>query len=156
LCWSGYRFSDVYRQLIAPAAQSAVAIKFISFHSQDGYRIVMPLEYLLASDVLFADRLNGEPLGIEHGAPVRLVAPAHYGYKNPKHLMGLECLTTDRLFKPVSFRFMAHPTARVALEERAIGAPGWVSRYLHRPLIAPTIRSFAKASEQYRRKAIVQ
>ena len=42
----------------------------------------LPLEDLLAPDVLLADRLEGQPLPVAHGAPLRLVAPAHYGYKS--------------------------------------------------------------------------
>lgn len=154
LLWGGYRFSDVYEQLIKPNAQPSTLTQYISFHAQDGYRIITPLKYLLASDVILADTLNGKPLGIEHGAPVRLVAPSLYGYKNPKHLKCINCLTTDRYFKPASFRFMAHPTARVALEERANGAPGWVFRILYRPLIWPTIKTFSKATEEHNLKRL--
>ncbi|MFK8079831.1 MAG: molybdopterin-dependent oxidoreductase [Granulosicoccus sp.] len=154
LRWGGYRFSEVYEKLIKPAAEPSMQTQFMSFHAQDGYRILMPLEYLMAPDVMLADTLDGEPLGIEHGAPVRLIAPSHYGYKNPKHVKRINCLTTDRNFKPVSFRFMAHPTARVAYEERAIGAPGWLFRYLYRPLVAPTIKRFDKETRRMKHEAL--
>jgi DMSO/TMAO reductase YedYZ molybdopterin-dependent catalytic subunit len=48
------------------------------------------LSDLLAAEVLLADILDGLPLSMEHGAPLRLVAPAHYGYKSVKHLSGIE------------------------------------------------------------------
>jgi DMSO/TMAO reductase YedYZ molybdopterin-dependent catalytic subunit len=40
--------------------------------------------------LLLADRLNGAKLTPDHGAPPRLVAPMHYGYKSVKHLTVLE------------------------------------------------------------------
>ena len=55
----------------------------------------MLLEDALADDVLLADRLDGAPLDAKHGAPVRLVAPAHYGFINVKHLCRIEVLTGE-------------------------------------------------------------
>ena len=40
---------------------------------------------------------------------------------------------------------MDHPRARVALEERGRGAPGWLLRWLYRPLVPGTVAWFAKA-----------
>ena len=40
---------------------------------------------------------------------------------------------------------LAHDRARVALEERGQGVPGWLLRWLYRPLIGPTARQFAQA-----------
>lgn len=116
---------------------------------QDGYAPSLPLADLLADTVLLADSLNGEPLSIEHGAPLRLVAPAHYGYKNAKHVCGVEFWRDDRRYRPAAFRFMDHPRARVALEERGRGVPGWLLRYLYRPLVRPTIRQFRRALDQH-------
>jgi DMSO/TMAO reductase YedYZ molybdopterin-dependent catalytic subunit len=70
-----------------------------------------------------------------HGAPLRLVAPAHYGYKNVKHIQSLEFLVSDRGFRPVGLRFMAHPRARVALQERGVGVPAWLLRAVYRPVV---------------------
>ena len=47
---------------------------------------------------------------------------------------------------------MAHPRARVALEERGNGAPGWFFRYLYRPTIRPAIALFARAQAKYEAK----
>jgi hypothetical protein len=62
------------------------ACPFVEFKGLDGYGTCIALEVLLGADVLLADRLNGAPLSPEHGAPVRLVAPSLYGYKNIKHV----------------------------------------------------------------------
>ncbi|MBC7984424.1 MAG: molybdopterin-dependent oxidoreductase, partial [Candidatus Obscuribacterales bacterium] len=101
-------------------------------------------------DVLLADTLNDAPLSIEHGAPLRLVAPAHYGYKNVKHLSQIEFWRDRGDYRPSALRFMDHPRARVAFEERGQIFPGWFLRYLYRPLIDSTVKQFSKAMDEYR------
>ena len=149
LRWSGFRFADFYRQIVVPRARPDQDTPFVIIRCQDGYAPSLPLADLLGGTVLLADSLNGEPLSIEHGAPLRLVAPAHYGYKNAKHVCGVEFWRDDRRYRPAAFRFMDHPRARVALEERGRGVPGWLLRYLYRPLVRPTIRRFRRALDQH-------
>jgi DMSO/TMAO reductase YedYZ molybdopterin-dependent catalytic subunit len=49
--------------------------------SQDGMTISTPLENLTKNrDALLAVAMNGVPLPVEHGFPVRLVVPGLYGY----------------------------------------------------------------------------
>lgn len=143
--WSGVRFADFYRELVQPLAQPADDATTVVLRGQDGARVIMRLEDLLAPDVLLADRMDGEPLSIAHGAPLRLVAPAHYGYKSIKHLKRIDFLRSDADYRPFGFRFMEHPRARVALEERGRWFPGWLLRYLYRPLINPTVKRFGEA-----------
>jgi len=144
LRWSGVRFADFFERIVLPRANPATESSFVILRGQDGAASCLPLADLLAPSVLLADTLDGEPLSIEHGAPIRLIAPDHYGYKNVKHLSVLGFWRDDRHFRPAAFRFMDHPRARVALEERGRGVPGIVLRYLYRPLVGPTIRRFAR------------
>ncbi len=76
-------------------------------------------------------------LSIAHGAPIRLVAPAHYGYKNIKHLRSIEFWTHAREYRFPGPRFMDHSRARVALEERGRGAPAWLLRRIYPALVRP-------------------
>ena len=138
--WSGFRFRDVWERLILPNAKSGSEMRFVVLRCQDGYRTSLPLADLLASDVLIVDRLNDQPLTIEHGAPIRLVAPAHYGYKSAKHLDRIELRVDDAGYRPLMPRLLDHPRARVALEERGQFLPGWVLRFAFRPFIGPIIR----------------
>jgi DMSO/TMAO reductase YedYZ molybdopterin-dependent catalytic subunit len=103
---------------------------------------------LLVPGVLIADRLNDEPLTVEHGAPIRLVAPAHYGYKSAKHLDRIELRADDAGYRPLMPRLLDHPRARVALEERGQFLPGWVLRYAFRPFIKPLIRKLKMTPRQ--------
>lgn len=144
--WSGFRFRDVWEKWLAPIAQPGGEHRLIVLRGQDGYRTALPLADLLAPDVLIADRLNGQPLTVEHGAPIRLVAPAHYGYKSAKHLDRIE-LRPDALgYRPLMPRLLDHPRARVAFEERGQFVPGWLLRYFFRPFIGPIIRNIKQAT----------
>ena len=132
-----------------PLAGPPADATFVVLRGQDGARSSLPLEDLMAPDVLLADRLNGQPLTIAHGAPLRLVAPAHYGYKSVKHVNRIELWRSSANYRPVGFRFMVHPRARVANEERGQWVPGWVLRYLYRPLIRPTALRFERALQKH-------
>jgi DMSO/TMAO reductase YedYZ molybdopterin-dependent catalytic subunit len=144
--WSGFRFRDVFEQIVQPRIPSGISIALVAFRGLDGYRASLPLDDALADTVLIADTLNGEPLPSKHGAPLRLVAPAHYGYKNVKHLSKIELWRDGRSYRPIIPRIMEHPRARVAYEERGRILPGWLLRYIYRPLINRIIRQFERAS----------
>jgi DMSO/TMAO reductase YedYZ molybdopterin-dependent catalytic subunit len=101
---------------------------------------------------MLADSLDGQPLTIEHGAPLRLVAPAHYGYKNLKHLKRVEFYSTMPKIKRGISAFLDHPRARVLKEERGRWGPGWILRYVYRPLISRAVKDFRKAMAEYERK----
>jgi DMSO/TMAO reductase YedYZ molybdopterin-dependent catalytic subunit len=130
LHWSGWAFRDVWDHLVVPRTQPAPDVRFVVVHGLDGYWTSLPLDDVLAPDVLLADRLDGEPLTRAHGAPLRLVAPAHYGYKQAKHVAVLE--PRRALPEGATQVWFEHPRARVALEERGPVLPGVVYRALYR------------------------
>lgn len=153
LRWGGVRFADFYERVIAPNARPAPEATLVALRAQDGARTAMLLPDLLAPDVLLADSLDGKPLAVEHGAPVRLVAPAHYGYKSIKYLSRIEFRNENEGYRASAFRFMDHPRARVAQEERGRWIPGWLLRYLYRPMIPGTVARFAEALASHERAA---
>lgn len=142
--WSGFPFRDVWNTFVAPHVKPGAEPGFAILRGQDGYRTSLPLADLLAPQVLIADRLDDEPLSVEHGAPIRLIAPAHYGYKSAKHLAGIELRRDDGGYRPLLPRLLDHPRARVAFEERGQYLPGWLLRYAFRPLIQPIIRKLKR------------
>jgi DMSO/TMAO reductase YedYZ molybdopterin-dependent catalytic subunit len=79
---------------------------------------------------------------------VRLIAPAHYGYKSAKHLARIELRRDDRGYRPLLPRLLDHPRARVAFEERGQILPGWLLRYAFRPLIQPIIRKLQRITAE--------
>jgi len=150
LNWSGYKFNDFYTTLILPKV--ANDISFVILRAQDGYKTSLPLIDLLKKNVLLADQLDNQPLTIEHGAPIRIVAPDHYGYKSLKHINRIEFYAEKQIVKQGYLSFMDHPRARVAREERASKGPGILFRWLYKFGIKGTIREFDKAIEEYRAK----
>lgn len=150
--WSGVRFSDFYQQLVLPQARPQDGATFVVFRGQDGYACSMQLDDLLAPDVLLADMVDGRGLGIEHGAPLRLVAPAHYGYKNVKHIAAIEFWRDRRNYRfPFPYpQLMDHPRGRVALEERARYLPMWLIRLIYRALMPGARSKMRKALAAYR------
>ncbi len=142
LKWGGVRFADFFHQRVAPLSSGSVPIIGVALRAQDGYRTTLLLEDLLAEDVLLADELDDQPLSIEHGAPLRLVARRHSGYKNLKHLATIEFSATIPVVKHGPLALLDHARARVALEERGRWLPGWVLRRVYRPCIPTTVERF--------------
>ncbi|WP_284980004.1 molybdopterin-dependent oxidoreductase [Arthrobacter sp. fls2-241-R2A-200] len=68
------------RELLAMAGPKAGADMVLST-SSDGWTAGTPLEALTDSrDALLAVGMNGEPLPLEHGFPVRMIVPGLYGF----------------------------------------------------------------------------
>lgn len=149
--WSGVRFADFYNRIVVPLAKPRDGATFVVFRGEDGYSVSMQLEDLMGDDVLLADRVEGHDLGIEHGAPLRLVAPAHYGYKNAKHIRAIEfrCGRGDYRFPFPYPNLMDHPRGRVAFEERASLLPIWLIRVVYRALMPGARRKMRKSLETH-------
>jgi hypothetical protein len=112
------------------------------------------LEDALAADVLLADRLDGERLGVDHGAPIRFVAPAHYGCKSVRHLNAVELWRDARNYRfPGPRLLMNHPRARVRHEERGTVLPPWFFRRVWPALIPPVRWLFAMGLRRRQRRA---
>lgn len=74
--WLGYPI----RHLLARAKPSADADMVLS-KSQDGWTASTPIEALTDErNAILAVGMNGQPLPLEHGYPVRMVVPGLYGY----------------------------------------------------------------------------
>ena len=74
--WQGVRIADVLKQAGPQSGADCVLST-----SVDGFTVTTPLAALTDDrDALFAFAMNGEPLPVEHGFPVRQVVPGLYGY----------------------------------------------------------------------------
>ncbi|MFC4137667.1 MULTISPECIES: molybdopterin-dependent oxidoreductase [unclassified Microbacterium] len=91
--WLGYPI----RELLKRAQPDADADMVLST-SVDGFTAGTPLEALTDDrDALLAIGMNGEPLPLEHGFPVRMVVPGLYGYVSAtKWVTDLEVTRYDR------------------------------------------------------------
>jgi DMSO/TMAO reductase YedYZ molybdopterin-dependent catalytic subunit len=148
LRWEGVPFEAFYRTVIEPAVEPGVEITHVVFRGLDGYRSLLLIGDAMADGVLVADRLDGRPLDGDHGAPVRLVSPAQYGYKSTKHLCRIEVHAGEpkrqRWTLVESWLLRSHPRARVAEAERHGLVPGWVVRPVYRAIKAPLLALTAR------------
>jgi DMSO/TMAO reductase YedYZ molybdopterin-dependent catalytic subunit len=91
--WLGYPL----RELLARANPTVDADMVLS-RSIDGFTASTPLEALTDDrNAILAVGMNGEPLPVEHGFPVRMVVPGLYGYVSAtKWVTELEVTRFDR------------------------------------------------------------
>ena len=83
--WTGVRLADLLDR--AGVGAKGAAVRFTSF---DGaYTESLTLEQARRPDVIVAYRLDGKPIGSDHGGPVRLYVAPMYGYKSIKWLDGI-------------------------------------------------------------------
>ena len=98
--WAGVRLVDFMRKY-PPATQSGKApdlernprdlLPYVGAQTPDGaYFVGLDIETALHPQTLLCFEMNGKPLTLEHGAPLRLVAPTKYGTKSLKRLGSLE------------------------------------------------------------------
>lgn len=128
--WGGVRF----RELAATVLNGATP-PYLVAHAADRMSAIYITDDLDNDNVLLATRLDDQPLDRRHGAPLRLVSPDQYGYKNIKHLVGLDF----RHEEPTStLGPKEHIRARVAAEERHSTLPNWAVKAQYRLSIIPT------------------
>jgi DMSO/TMAO reductase YedYZ molybdopterin-dependent catalytic subunit len=80
--WTGVRITDIFAK-VKPTPE-ANGLQFVS--AEKPYLDYLTMEQALLHDVMLAYAMDGKPLPREHGAPLRLVIPEMYGYKNVKWL----------------------------------------------------------------------
>jgi DMSO/TMAO reductase YedYZ molybdopterin-dependent catalytic subunit len=92
--WSGVRLADILAGVgVHPDADAVLQT------SEDGWTCATPLEALTDErDAMLAVGMNGRPLPIEHGFPVRTIVPGLYGYVSAtKWVVDLEVTRFDRV-----------------------------------------------------------
>ncbi|MFJ4998404.1 molybdopterin-dependent oxidoreductase [Microbacterium sp. NPDC088619] len=92
--WLGVPLRDVLKKAGVKSGADMVLSK-----SVDGYTASTPLSALTDDnlDAILAVGMNGEPLPLEHGFPVRMVVPGLYGYVSAtKWLTELKVTTFDK------------------------------------------------------------
>ena len=90
-CWSARaEWGGFSPKELEPMVRPHASAQGVVFHCGDEYKEYLPLEALHQDRVLLAHTMNGAPLSDAHGFPLRLIAPAKYGYKNPKAILEME------------------------------------------------------------------
>ncbi len=83
--WGGFRFGELMERAKPQAAAKAVKVE-----CADGWYEYFSIQDLSSQRVLFAMDMQGQPLADRHGAPLRLIDPARYGYKSAKLITVVE------------------------------------------------------------------
>jgi sulfoxide reductase catalytic subunit YedY len=98
--WAGIRVSDLLEQ-----ARPKPSARYLVFHTLDekwerpgngDYYEVIDLETARRSQVILAYEMNGAPLPVEHGAPLRLRVENQLGYKMAKWVHRIELVEDFR------------------------------------------------------------
>ena len=89
--WEGVPFKTLVEMVgVRPEA------RFVIAHCEAGYTTNLPLDVMLADDVMLAYRFDGKPLEPDHGFPVRTLVPNRYFWKSAKWVRGIEFAAEDR------------------------------------------------------------
>jgi len=91
--WAGLRFDDLLRAY-PPASQAKwvrveSSVNLDASGNPDPYYVSIDLATARHPQTLLATHLNGQPLTVEHGAPLRLLVPVKLGLKNVKAITKL-------------------------------------------------------------------
>ena len=89
--WKGVRFID-----LAALAQPSAEVTDVLCHGYDGYTTNLSIEEALKPDVLLVHTIEGQPLAVEHGGPVRMITPQLYAWKGSKWIKRIEFLTEKK------------------------------------------------------------
>ncbi len=85
--WTGVRFKDVLNQ-----AGLMPTVKEIAITAADGFYEGVPLSEAMDDRTLLVYAMNGAALTPEHGFPLRIYIPGHYGMKMPKWITDMEAV----------------------------------------------------------------
>lgn len=81
MSFAGVKFSDFMK------AYHLESHPYVGLQTTDGeYYVSVDIESMMHEQTLLAYEMNGLPLRIENGAPLRLVIPVKYGIKNLKRI----------------------------------------------------------------------
>jgi DMSO/TMAO reductase YedYZ molybdopterin-dependent catalytic subunit len=97
--WAGLRFDDLIRAY-PPASQAKwlrveSSVNLDASGNRDPYYVSIDLATARHPQTLLATHLNGQPLTVEHGAPLRLRVPVKLGLKNVKAITRLTYLAQE-------------------------------------------------------------
>lgn len=98
--WSrlGTRLAGVPFDMLCALVVPLPAARFVRFeaYSTRAHDTSLPLD-LARRDTWLVDAVDGRPLEVEHGFPLRTVTPSRYFYKSLKWIRRIELLADDRL-----------------------------------------------------------
>jgi len=136
--WKGVRLKDLLNK--AGVATGAKQVLFNGLDKPVGEKTpdfvkALDVDQALDGEVMIAYEMNGEPLPMLNGFPIRLVVPGHFGTYWVKHLN--EITVVDESFSG----FWMNPAYRIPDNEGACVEPGTVPAKT-KPIARFNVRSF--------------
>lgn len=158
--WSrlGMTFTGIPLRRVLDRASPDPTAAFVRFeaHSPRRHDTSVPID--LADEVWLVHSVDGEPLSVEHGWPLRTVLPSRYFYKSLKWVHRIELLAEDRLGyweRESAYHNVGDPTTgrerftTGSLDprqlQRFLAAPSH-AKYRKRPLIGLDLRGWRPAT----------
>jgi DMSO/TMAO reductase YedYZ molybdopterin-dependent catalytic subunit len=71
--------------------------KYVTIGGIDEYLTSVPIERAMHDQALLAYEMNGKPLPLDHGYPLRAILPGVYGQKQPKWVTGINVTEQEEL-----------------------------------------------------------
>jgi DMSO/TMAO reductase YedYZ molybdopterin-dependent catalytic subunit len=95
--WSmlGGTWKGVQIATLAKLAELKPEARYVIFEAANGYTANVPLKDAMIDTAMVTYRLNGKPLAIDHGAPVRGLVPDLYFWKSAKWITGIKFVKLD-------------------------------------------------------------
>lgn len=92
-------FSGVLLKDLLDATGIDDTARFLSFvaRSARNHSTSLPITTAIEQQTLIATHVDEEPLGVDHGGPIRNIVPGRYFYKSVKWLEKIDVLAEDRL-----------------------------------------------------------
>ena len=82
--WAGVRFSDFIK---AYGLNAEAAMKYVGMSTPDkGYYVGIDMPSILHPQTILCYEMNGQPLPLNQGYPLRLIIPVKYGIKHIKRI----------------------------------------------------------------------
>jgi DMSO/TMAO reductase YedYZ molybdopterin-dependent catalytic subunit len=89
---SSTRFTGVRLKDVLAQAGLQASVQEISIQAVDGFYESVPLSEAMDDRTLLVYAMNGLPLPVGHGFPLRIYIPNHFGMKQPKWIVSMEAI----------------------------------------------------------------
>jgi DMSO/TMAO reductase YedYZ molybdopterin-dependent catalytic subunit len=82
--WGGLRFVDFVKHF---KLDNEAKLKYVGMETPDKeYFVGLDMDSAMHPQTILAYEMNGKPIPVNHGAPLRLIIPVKYGVKNLKRI----------------------------------------------------------------------
>ncbi len=85
--YAGVRFSDFVSAFMVGVNDQRQNYQYVGLETPDGeYYVSIDMDSMLHDQTILAYEMNGVPLSLENGYPIRLIIPTKYGIKSLKRI----------------------------------------------------------------------